>query len=186
MRVEPHEKGRLHVFAVNRTRSEIASVFRPPDSGPDRLQPPAALLAELTGAQDLDPAGAELILLADLEGLGLSGYLTEGHDIPQSALSGDLRRLDALEGYALILSSRAFQGNAFALGKTADLTHIASFDQPGSEWAPHGAIASEAAKPYSAPSVPPRVARQRAQRLGGLIFAAVMLALCALVWILLT
>ena len=186
MRVEPHERGRLHVFAVNRPKADIAAVFTPPETGADRLQPAPELLRDLADVDGLDPAGAELIPLADLVGLGLSGYLSEGLDIPEADIAEYKRKLDALEGYGLILTSRAFQGNSFALAETASLTHIASFDPPGTDWRPAGPMPSEAARPYSGKGQSPREARNRAQRMGGLIFAAFMIVIFAVIWMLVT
>lgn len=186
MRVEPHERGRLHVFAVNEAKATVAERFDPPDTGADRLQPDPTLLTDLTGAAGLDPKGAELVPLDDLEGLGLSGYLTEGLDIAAEDVVDSKRRLDALEGYALLLTSRAFQGQTFALGETANLTHIASFDQPGTDWSSTGAIPSEAAKPHSAPGVAPHNDANRPRRIGSAIVALAILALGILLWILVT
>lgn len=186
MRVPPNERGRLHVFAVNQPTAEIARVFKPGDTGADRLQPEAGLLSDLTGAEGLDPSGAELIPLRDLTGLGLSGYLSEGLDIPTEDIGAHKRRLDALDGYALILTSPAFQGRAFALGETASLTHIASFSQPGTDWSARETLVSAAAKPHSAPPASPRAARHRAQRTGGMIVAAFLLVIAGVIWILAT
>ena len=186
MRVEPHERGRLHVFAVNRPAEDVADVFTPGETGADRLKPPADLLGDLTGAEGLDAAGAELIPMADLTGLGLSGYLNAGHDIAADDLEAVKRKLDALEGYALILTSRAFQGQSFALAETAGLTHIASFNQPGTDWSSSGTIQSDAAKPHSAPTVSPRDARNRAQRLGGIIVAGFLLVIGVVIWAIVT
>ena len=186
MRVAPHERGRLHVFAVNRPKAEIAAVFEPADTGADRLQPSLALLTDLTEAEGLDPTGAELIPLADLAGLGLSGYLSEGLDVAQQDLDGVKRKLDALEGYALILTSRAFRGRGVDLAETAGLTHIASFDQPGTDWSSSEPLTAEAAKPNTAPPQSPRDARNRAQRIGGAIVAVFLLAIGAVIWALVT
>lgn len=186
MRVPPHERGRLHVFAVNLPAQEIADRFTPAETGIHRLSPDDALLADLTNTTGLDAKGAELVPLADLEGLGLSGYLTEGLDIPADATAAEKRKLDALDGYALILTSRAFQGRGFSLGKTASLTHIASFDQPGTDWSSSGAVPSEAAKPFTAPKPTPRAERYKSQWVGGIIFVVVMLAILALIWSLIT
>jgi len=183
MRIEPNERGRLHVFAVNQPTEEIARVFQPAETGTDRLQPDPELLSDLTGADGLDPKGAELIPLRDLTGLGLSGYLNEGLDVPTDEIEPQKRRLDALDGYALILSSPAFRGAAFALGETASLTHIASFTQPGTDWTATEPLVSEAAKPHTAPTAP-RAARNRAQRTGGIIVAAFLLVIGFVIWIL--
>jgi hypothetical protein len=184
MQVQAHETGRLHVFAVNMPARLLDTRFNPPETGANRLQPDTGLLTDLTETGGLDPSGAELIPLKDLYGLGLSGYLTEGHDIPAEAIAPQKRRLDALEGYALLLGSRTFRGSPFRLGETASLTHIASFDLPGTDWSAAGPIPSEAARPYSAPGVSPRDARRRAQRLGGAIFAVFMVLIVLVLWIL--
>ncbi len=186
MQVATHERGRLHVFAVNQPKAAMADRFAPPETGADRLQPDPSLLADLTGASGLDPKGAELLPLDDLEGLGLSGYLTEGLDIPAEAVTADKRRLDALEGYALLLSSRAFQGQSFALGETASLTHIASFDQPGTDWSSIGQIPSEAAKPHSGPMASNPTDQNRSRRIGGTLIALAVICIAILIWILAT
>lgn len=186
MRVEPHERGRLHVFAVNQSQKTVGDRFAPPETGADRLQPDPGLLMDLTGANGLDPKGAELVPLDDLEGLGLSGYLTEGLDITPEAVASNKRRLDALEGYALLLSSRAFRGQAFALGETASLTHIASFDQPGTDWSSSGKIPSEAAKPHSAPMARPGPETNQSQRMGSAVLALFIVVLGLVVWMFVT
>lgn len=185
MRVAAQEHGRLHVFAVNRPKGDIALHHTPATTGANRLQPSHDVLTDLTGTPDLDPSGAELIPLEDLADLGLSGYLAEGYDVEAAALAPLCRKLDALEGYGLILRSSAFGGRAFTLAETADLTHIASFDQPGTDWSSSGTLPSEAAKPYSAQLASPREARARAQRMGGMIFAAFMVVIFAFLWMIL-
>lgn len=182
MQVAAHEKGQLHIFAVNRPTEELAGLFKPAEAGSRRLEPSATLLSDLTGTDILDVTGAELIPLRDLSGLGLSGYLVDGLDVDAGDLAPHKRRLDALDGYALILASDAFRGHAFTLANTASLTHIASFRQPGTDWSSTVSLASEAAKPHSGVRSSPREKRHRAQRLGGIIVAVFLLVIAAIVW----
>lgn len=185
MQVAAGEHGQVHVFAVNRPADEIRRANQHPETAMDRVRPAPALLARLTGIDDLDPRGAELIPVADLAGIGLAGYLAEGHEIAPDDLAPLRARLDGLEGYVLILRSAAFGGRALRLAETADLTHVASFSQPGADWRGDGPMTSQAARPHSGPPRSPRAARHRAQRLGGLIVAGVLLAIAALLWLVL-
>ena len=180
--VEGHERGRLHVLAVNLPETAVQGRHIAGDA--DTLQPDASLLADLTGADDLDPAGAELIRIADLEGFGLSGYLTEGHGIDAGAVAAQRGRLDRIEGYALLLRSQAFGGRGRTL-RTAYLTPIASFDQPGADWTPGAPIEAESARLFTGPGAKPVPATPHAARIGSAVVAGVLVVLAVLIWSLL-
>ncbi len=181
--VPDHERGRLHVLAVNLAEVDVQA--RHPGKGPDAVEPDGGLLADLTGAEGLDPAGAELIRIADLAGLGLSGYLTEGHGIEAAAVAAQRGRLDRIEGYALILRSQAFAGRGRTL-RTADLTPIASFEQPGTDWSAGAPIDAESARPFTGPGGKADVTpTPRAARIGSAVVAAVVLLVAVLIWSLL-
>ena len=178
--VGEHERGRLHVLAVNLPEAEVRARHTAGDA--DDLQPDAGLLAELTGADDLDPAGAELIRIADLEGFGLSGYLAEGHGIDAAAVTAQRGRLDRIEGYALLLRSQAFGGRGRTL-RTPHLTPIASFDQPGTDWSAAAPLEAESARPFTGPGGRADVTpTPRAARIGSAVVAAVVLVLAVLIW----
>ena len=142
--IPPHERGRLHVLAVNLPEADLRARHE------GDTEPAPGLLADLTGLDGLDAEGAELIAVADLEGVGLSGYLVEGHDIDAAAVAGQRARLDRIEGFALILRSQAFGGRAMSL-RSPHLSHIASFDQPGTDWTAADPIATDSARPFSGP-----------------------------------
>lgn len=95
---------------------------------PEDLQRDKARLAEaLLGDPDLDPAFIEIFDLADLSGVGLSGYLVEGLGVPEPAMTRDRVRLDALKGPVLILLSKALHGRAVTLTPDPRLNLVATF-----------------------------------------------------------
>jgi hypothetical protein len=94
----------------------------------DDLQHDKARLAfDLLGDTDLDPAFIEIFDLADLTGVGLSGYLAEGLGVPEAALEPDRARLDAIKGPVLILLSKALHGRAGFLTLDPRLTLVATY-----------------------------------------------------------
>lgn len=98
------------------------------DLTPEDLRRDKARLAEaLLGDPHLDPAFIEIFDLADLSGVGLSGYLIEGLGVPEVALASDRARLDALKGPVLILLSKALHGREVALTPDPRLTLIGTY-----------------------------------------------------------
>lgn len=152
------------------------------------LRDEPAALADILGVGTLDPVQADLLRLADLDDLGLSGYLTEGMGVPAAALVGDAARLDTLEGHALIVRSAAFDPGGQRLAPKPGVALIAHYGEPGPDWTATAPIRTQSAKasPNPAPRPSPRAARARARRIGGGVFAVVMLALALLLWALLT
>ena len=75
----------------------------------------AAEAARLLGLAALVPGEVESFVVADLGGLGLSGYLHEGYDVDPAALAADAAALDALEGRVSLVSPAAFGGKAARL-----------------------------------------------------------------------
>jgi len=95
---------------------------------PDEMQrDKARLVIELLGDPDLDPAFVEIFDLADLSGVGLAGYLTDGLGVPDTALTADRARLDALTGPVLILLSKALHGRAGTLTPDPRLTLVGTY-----------------------------------------------------------
>lgn len=166
------EHGRVRVFALD----------MPPEQAEFLREPGAA--DQVLGAEGLDPAHIDIIRIADLEDLGLAGYLTEGCGIPEDQIDPDRTRLAALQGYAMVLRSRAFAGRAATLAPAPELTLIASYTEPGTDWSAEP-LHSDSARPYSAPRVSPRAARSRARRIGGALFAVVMILIGLVLWLVL-
>ncbi len=167
--VPEDEYGRIRVFALD----------MPPERA-DFLREPGAA-DQVLGLAGLDPAQIDVIRVADLEGLGLASYLTEGCGLTNEQIAPDLPMLEALEGYILVLRSRAFKGAAAVLAPEPDVRLIATYDEPSPDWRAQP-LRSDSAAPYSAPRLSPRAARTQARRIGGGLFAAVIVVIALVLW----
>jgi hypothetical protein len=164
------EHGVIRVFAVSRPMSEIARALE--------RQPKAALASEMlsypVSAEDI-----EVFAISDLEGVGLPAYLTDGYDIDKDAVRADRRRLDALDGYILLLFSRVSNDGDITLNVGAELTLIGTYAEPK---AAHVAppITSTSAAPYSGVTKPPEAPTR--SRVGSALTALAVLAILLLIW----
>lgn len=121
------ERRTIRVFAVNLPEPQVAAMLRdtPPTAPGELPQVPAA--ATLLGWPDLDTRHTELFAIRDLTGLGLIGYLTEGLGLEEAEIAPDRPRLAALEGYVLIVLSRAFGGDPVTLDVPPALSLIGTY-----------------------------------------------------------
>jgi hypothetical protein len=178
MEVKEGERGRVRVFAVDLAPSELAA-FRDPDGD----WPLKAAL----GADTLDPAHVEAFPVSDLEGLGLSGYLSEGHGIPDDQLADMRARLDAQTGPVMVLTSRAFHGTAQTLTPRAPLRLLASFteERPPVSFAPlPSGDAGRTAPSDDSTAAPPRKSAAAQSGRVAMIALLVLFALAAVViWV---
>ncbi|RVV98351.1 hypothetical protein EKE94_05345 [Mesobaculum littorinae] len=153
----------VRVFALDMPADGIAR-FR--DRREDTDDPAAAWpLRHALGADHLDPDAVEAFPISDLEGLGLSGYLTEGHGIAAQDVLAARDRLDAVTGAVVLLPSRAFGGVAQTLHPRAPLDYVGAFHEAGARPAgpaPQSAAASAAAAQQAAPPPEPNRSRARA------------------------
>ena len=138
--IPAQERNRLHLFALNMIEAEAKKIARDADA-------PARLL----GASPFDPQFAEIIRIADLDDLGLAGYLNEGYDVPPEAMQGQRARLKALEGYALIVLSSAFEDQAQRLEIGRDLSYLGAFPTEAPDWTSDTPLESHSARPGTAP-----------------------------------
>ena len=163
--IPAHDQHGLRVFTARLT---------PEDLRRDK----AALVADLLRDPDLDPAFVEIFDLADLSGVGLAGYLTEGLGVPDAAVAADRTRLDALPGPVLILLSKALHGRAVTLTPDPRLTLQGSYveDRPPVHFEP---LPSAAARGVLTPDLPPDRRPQRPA--SALLLLAAALGLVALV-----
>ena len=178
------ERRTVRVFAVNLPEAEVSAMLR--DTGAtttgtasdDLPEIPAA--AELLGWPDLDTRHTELFPVRDLTGLGLPGYLAEGLGLDEATLAPDRARLAALEGYVLIVLSRAFGDKAVTLDLPPALTLIGSYAE---KTAPVIFEPLPAGGAQDAPQTPTRKPVSDAAMSGRIAMAAllVMFALTALV-----
>lgn len=168
--IPPHERGALHVFAISRPMPAVKAAMSDPQT-----------LAEDLLGQPLPERAAEVIAIADLAGLGLHSYLAEGHDIPAAQVDPDKAKLNALDGYALILFSSAFGDTGATLTPHQDLTLVGRYTQPHLQ-TKGPPIATDAAQPYSGvpsqmPATPPKGAAR-----GSTVVLAIIALIALLIW----
>lgn len=169
LHVAAGERGLLRVFALTLTEAEAQALDAP------------GALQRLIGAETFDADQADLFQVADLAGMSLSDYLAEAHDVPADELAPLRARLDALEEHVLIVRSQAFGGKAMTLLPSRELRLVAVLGEPATDWR-GGPLDSDSARPFSAPRTPPREARIRARRIGGMVFAGFMILLALVLW----
>lgn len=127
LHVSPAEAGKVRVFALDLPAAEIPAFMARRDDTDDPMA--AWPLRAALGADHLDAGRVELVRLADLEGVGLSGYLAEGLGIAADEVARERARLDRLEGHAVILPSSAFGGVEQHLAPRPPLRHVATLHE---------------------------------------------------------
>lgn len=139
------------------------------------------LAAELLGDTDLDPAYLEIFDLADLSGVGLSSYLTDGLGVPEAAIP-DRARLDLLTGPVLILLSKALHGREVSLTPDPRLTLVGTYaeERPPVHFDP---LPTAAAQGHLAPDLPPDRTPQRPTLAFVLLGAALVLVAGVALWL---
>lgn len=172
LQVAPHEQGMIRVFALSLT---------PPEA--EALRDSAPAQAKLLGVETINISFTEVFPVADTETLGLAGYLIEGNDVDPASIAPDRARLAALDGWVLLVYSRAFDGAAQTLSPAPALTLIGCYTQPGTDWSESQTLRSDSAKPQGG------TARKRPSdaAMSGRIAMAALLVITALtalmVWI---
>jgi hypothetical protein len=155
------EHGLVRLFAMD----------MPAEQAEFQREPGAA--AQMLGTTDLDDTHVDIVRIADLDELGLSGYLITGMGIPQDQITPDIGMLSALTGHVMILRSSAFRGQAQDLTPDPRLSLIATYSESRTDWSA-SPMQTKSAEPFSAPRQSPREARSRARRIGATLFAVIM------------
>ncbi|WP_299587926.1 hypothetical protein [uncultured Tateyamaria sp.] len=168
--IPAHEHGAIRVFSLSMS-DDAARAFKDD----------AAQLVEMLGVP-VDADHIEVFALSDLEGVGLAGYLSDGHAVPDAELTPDRIKLDKMGGWVMIVYSRAFNGAATTLAPAPALTLIGTYGTPGTNWQATETITSEAAKPYSAP---PETVKKRPSdaAMSGRIAMIVLIGLALFTWL---
>jgi hypothetical protein len=178
LHVSPAETGKVRVFALDLPAAEIPAFMARRDDTDDPMA--AWPLRAALGADHLEAERVDLVRLADLEGVGLSGYLAEGLGVAAGEVARDRARLDALKDHALILPSSAFGGVKQHLAPRPPLRHVATLleERPQAPGIlPESASArpqGDTARPAAADGTDPAPRRAPARPL--IIGAAVVLA----------
>ncbi len=159
LNVTPHEHGVVRLFTLD-MRPEEAKFLREPGAA-----------QQVLGVANLDPRHIDVFPVTDLEDFGLYGYLNEGCGISEDQLDKDA--LKAIQGWVLVLRSAAFQGNATQINPDPRLSLAGLYTEEKTNWT-GGAIATQSAKPFSAP--PSQLPdRDRSQRIGSALLALLIL-----------
>ncbi len=158
--VAPHEHGVIRLFTLD-MRPEEAKFLREPGAADQVL-----------GVNGLDPEQIDIFPVADLEDLGLYGYLNEGCGVSQDQLNRTA--LEAVDGWVMTVRSAAFGGNAAELQPDPRLHLIGLFTEEATNWT-GGALATESAKPFSAPQS--AAVNDTPRRVGSAVLALVILFL---------
>ncbi|MEM1099973.1 MAG: hypothetical protein AAGH73_00390 [Pseudomonadota bacterium] len=162
------ERGRIRVYALSMTDKEGRALAAEP-----------AARAAILGAESLDPEYVDVFPVKNLEGLGLVGYLVEGHGAVAAEVERDKQKLSALSGHVLVAMSKAFGKGGMELEPDPRLTLIGVYGQEGVDYTPVS-VTSEAADPSAeAPAKKP----MSDARISGMVATAVLLFLAAFVMI---
>lgn len=168
--IKASETGVVRVFSVDIPADEIPVFTAQGDRWP---------LREALGAETLDPDHVEIFDAADLTGVGLPGYLAEGHAIPEDQIAPLRERLTALRGTVMVITSRAFAGTAQTLSPRAPLNLIASFSETTTPIT-FGALPDASAQRQQPEAETPRKAPSDAA-MSGRVAMVVLLVLAVLV-----
>lgn len=104
----------------------------------------STLIAELLGRDDAKLTHVDLIAVADLDEIGLAGFLRDGPCVPADELTEHKARLEALTGFVLILYPGVFDADTeISLGP--DLSLIAVLNQEPTSWDAAQTLTSAAA-----------------------------------------
>jgi hypothetical protein len=166
--IPAHDRAGVRVFTARLTQD-------------DMRRDKAALAVSLLGDPHLDPAYLEIFDLADLSGVGLSHYLTEGLGVPDTALR-DPAGLDALQGPVVVLLSKALHGRDVTLTLDPRLTLVGTYaeDHPPVHFEP---LPTATATGILAPDLPPDPTPQRPTTAFLLLGAALLLGTVVALWL---
>ena len=180
---EEHRTVRL--FAVNLPEAQVTAMLRDTPPAPPGELPQVPAAATLLDWPALDTRHTELFAIRDLTGLGLTGYLTEGLGLDEAEIAADRPRLAALEGYVLIVLSRAFGGDPVTLDIPPALTLIGTYREKSAPvlFEPLPGTAGQGTL-TGKPTPADKVARARLLRLAALSALILMLLAIALVAVL--
>lgn len=170
------ETGRIRVFAINQPAEQVKAELG--------QMPVSDLARKLLESPHLDTASAEIFPVADLSGVGLAAYLAEGYAVSQDAIAADRAKLDALDGYVMLLFSDSFAGAAAILTPRADLNLIGTYAEFQAEGGGKP-VRAESAKPYSGVAPTPADPPARSGTGSIIVLLAIVIASGVALWLLL-
>ncbi len=170
LNVAPNEHGVLRVFSLD-MRPQEAKFLRE-----------LGAAEQVLGVFELDHEQIDIFPVSDLEDVGLFGYLSDGCGVSEDQL--DRGALDAVEGWVMVVRSAAFEGRAVTLQIDPRMHLIGLYTEQATNWT-GGAIATESAKPFSAPQAPIK-GSEKPQRIGSAVLALILfLVIGGALWLIL-
>ncbi len=167
--IAPNERGVLRLFALD-MRPEEANFLREPGA-----------VDQVLGVHGLDPEQIDIFPVSDLEDLGLYGYLNDGCGVSDDQLNRD--KLEAMEGWVMVVRSAAFHGQAATLTHDPKLRLIGLYTEAITNWT-GGPIETASARPFSGPQTV--MQDDKPQRIGSAILVLViLLAVGGVLWLIL-
>lgn len=133
--VRANEHGKLRIFALS---DDLAAQI-------ETLGTMDPLFAAL-GVDRLNAADIQVVPVADLDEIGLTGLLTAGYGIGPAEYADHAEMLNALSGHLALLRSGAFMGQEVRLPADGPARLIACFDEPGAGTPPMTPLRSDSAK----------------------------------------
>lgn len=129
MKVKAQEHGLIRLFTVDLPPEEIEA-FQSRQFGEDNDHWP---LRDALTATYLDEDFIEFFDVADLEELGLAGYMVQGLGIAQKDVDEVSAQIDQISGHVLIVLSNAFDGFVQTLNPKIPLRWIGTFEEEGAD-----------------------------------------------------
>ena len=148
MQVRSSESGLVRLFAVDMDEAEARALSEALAAGESGAE---ARLAAMLGAERVLAEKVELFPVSNLAGLGVPGYLEQGHAIPAVELAPHRATLDGLLGWLLLVPSSAFDATEQVLSPKAPLRWIGTFAETPAT-APGPALRSASAEGTLSPA----------------------------------
>ncbi|WP_163848957.1 hypothetical protein [Pseudooceanicola aestuarii] len=177
--IRPADRDATFVFATD----PEADVLAPLREAPPLNGRASATVAEVLGLSDLTPDAVEVVHPADLAGLGLSGYLTDGLGLQEDAVARDRARLDALSAPVVLLQGSAAGTRDLTLDPPRTLQFIGRYPAARGNSTMEPLVSDSARDRLATTPAPPAPApRRRGWTAAVVLGTAVLLAILATIY----
>ena len=153
--VASNEARIIRIFHIDRSEDALQTMVAPLTdetlASRSNPRPRSDAARSLLGSDVVVGTACELFPVDNLEGIGLSAYLTQGHGVAETEVASNAELLDGLKGYVLIVFSNAFRGRETTISPAEGVTLIGTYQQLGTDWAATPQTPAESARPFSTP-----------------------------------
>ncbi len=141
--------------------------------------PTDAALSAALGGRDVDTDKLDIFPAKRIAPVGLATYLIEGHGLSAEDVAPYEARFADLDNVIVVLSTRAFGGEAVDLTISPPLVHLATFEEPRKDAVTPVPLTSDSAE--GRVGAEPSEAPKSDARIGGMVAFVVLLFLAAFV-----